>query len=96
MTEKWLEQQLMYRIRLMGGWAVKFWPYSVAGFPDRLVLMPGGRMAFVELKNPEAKPKPKPHQVRVINKLIGLGFQVDVIDSEEKIEIFLNKFEHAV
>lgn len=44
-----LEAHFYNRVRLAGGLAVKLCP-NVAGLPDRLVLFPGGRVYFVELK----------------------------------------------
>ena len=51
--------------------------------PDRLVLMPGGKLCFMELKAPGRKPHPL--QVRRIKQLRALGFKVFVVDGKEKI-----------
>lgn len=49
MKEARVERVLVEEVRKLGGWAVKLAP-TVAGLPDRLVLLPGGRVRFVELK----------------------------------------------
>jgi hypothetical protein len=51
--------------------------------PDRLVLLPGGKLAFVEVKAPGKKPRML--QVKRHEKLRELGFQVFVLDATEDI-----------
>ena len=52
MREKTIEAKLVKNVRSMGGLALKFSSPGVDGVPDRLVLLPGGRIAFIELKAP--------------------------------------------
>ena len=47
MREKTLERKLVETVSRMGGYAPKFTSPGMAGFPDRLVLLPKGKMAFV-------------------------------------------------
>jgi hypothetical protein len=47
--ESALEAFFRNRVRLAGGIALKMAP-TVTGIPDRIVIMPGGRVFFVELK----------------------------------------------
>ena len=49
-SEKSIEQKLRTETKKMGGWAVKFSSPGLDGMPDRLVLFPGGKLGFVELK----------------------------------------------
>ena len=56
MREKDIEKELAARTKTMGGIAPKFISPGFDGMPDRLVLLPGGRMGFVELKAPGRKP----------------------------------------
>ena len=51
--------------------------------PDRLILMPGGMMAFAELKAPGMKPRAL--QMARHEMLRRLGFRVYVIDGIEQI-----------
>lgn len=85
--EKKTEKYLKTRIEAIGGLCVKFAPLFFAGFPDRIVLLPGARCLFVELKD-EGK-KPNALQMRVHAVLRGLGFRVEVIDSKDGVDKFL-------
>lgn len=51
--EKDVEGYLTRRVTEAGGMCVKFIPDQVAGMPDRIVMLPGGRMAWVEMKKPK-------------------------------------------
>ena len=81
MLERHVEQALVDAAKLAGGWAPKWVSPGHDGVPDRIVLMPGGRIVFVELKAPGERPTPL--QAKVHEKLTALGFNVDVIDSVE-------------
>ena len=67
----------------MGGWAVKFSSPGLDGMPDRLVLFPGGKLGFVELKAPGKKMRPL--QEKRKRTLEELGFLVFCVDSKEMI-----------
>ena len=83
MLEKYIEKKLVAAVKKMGGIAVKFVSPGLDGMPDRLVLLPNGKMAFVELKAPGKKPRPL--QIRRIRQLRELGFACYVIDNDEQI-----------
>lgn len=89
MEEKRIEQKLVKMTSQSGGVALKFVSPGCAGVPDRLVLMPGGKAAFVEIKAPGRKPRPL--QIRRISQLRRLGFQVYVVDGTEQIEEVLKR-----
>ena len=82
-TEKSIEQALVHQAKKYGGMAVKFVSPGLDGVPDRLLLLPGGRVAFVELKAPGEKMRPL--QIRRKKQLEQLGFLVYCIDSKEMI-----------
>ena len=83
MREKQIEQKLVQEVRKCGGICPKFTSPGFAGMPDRLLLLPHGRMAFAELKAPGRRPRPL-QEAR--HKLLArLGFRVYVIDSAEQI-----------
>lgn len=89
MLEKEVERKLVTAVRLMDGVAVKFVSPGFAGMPDRLVLLPGGRMAFVEVKRPGEKPRPlQKARHRMLRKL---GFKVYVLDNIEEIERIIDE-----
>ncbi|MGM9545170.1 MAG: VRR-NUC domain-containing protein [Vescimonas sp.] len=83
MREKQIENKLATEAKKLGGIAVKFVSPSFDGMPDRLVLIPDGHIAFVELKAPGKKPRPL--QLSRHRLLRSLGFRVYVIDSVEQI-----------
>ena len=87
MREKAIEQKLCRAVRRCGGLSLKFVSPGFSGVPDRLVLFPGGRMAFVEVKSPGSKPGPL--QVRRHEQLRKLGFCVYVVDGVGRIEEIL-------
>lgn len=83
MQEKETEQKLVKAVKALGGIAPKFVSPGFDGMPDRLVLLPGGVMAFAELKAPGKKPRPL--QLSRHRLLRKLGFKVYVIDAPEQI-----------
>ena len=86
--EKFFEKKLRETVAKLGGIAIKLLSPSFTGLPDRLVLMPGGRVWFVELKSPGKKQTPR--QLIVSEQLRRLGFVILVIDSEITLNEFLN------
>ena len=83
MREKSLERKLVRAVNRAGGLALKFVSPGTAGVPDRLVLLPGGKISFVEMKAPGKVPGPL--QRLRHEQLQDLGFRVYVVDSEEEI-----------
>ena len=87
MREKAIEQKLVKAVKAAGGIAPKLVSPGFDGMPDRMVLMPGGRIAFVEVKAPGEKPRPL--QLSRHRLLRRLGFSVYVLDGAEQIETIL-------
>jgi hypothetical protein len=83
MREKDTERKLVKAVKAAGGIALKFISPGYDGVPDRLLLLPGGRIAFAEVKAHGVKPRPL--QIRRHGMLRRLGFKVYVIDDEEQI-----------
>ena len=83
MRESYVEQKLTTEAKKRGGLAVKFVSPGFDGVPDRLVLFPGGKVAFVELKAPGKKMRPL--QVRRAGQLRMLGFRVYCVDRTDMI-----------
>lgn len=90
MRETEIEKYLTAQVKKTGGWALKFISPGVSGVPDRIVLLPGGQLFFVELKRSGAKARPL--QQAVHRKLERLGFTVYVIDSREHINQLLSRY----
>ena len=83
MLEKSIEKKLADAVKKRGGLAPKFVSPGLDGMPDRIVLMPGGRLAFVEVKAPGKKPRPL--QEARHKKLRELGFTVFTLDDKDQI-----------
>jgi len=83
MKEKQIEAKLVQAVKAKGGLCLKFTSPSMAGVPDRLVLLPEGRIGFVEVK---VKGKnPRPLQARRMKQLSDLGFCCLVLDDVNDI-----------
>jgi hypothetical protein len=92
-SEKFFEKKLRETVARLGGLAIKLLSPSFTGLPDRMVLMPGGRIWFVELKSTGKKQSPR--QKAVAEILWRLGFSVWVIDSDLLLNQFLNEIRTA-
>lgn len=75
-----IEAHLVKAVKAAGGHAYKFVSPGRKGVPDRLVILPGGRLVFVECKAPGQKPRPD--QQREHERLRALGCEVVVLDSK--------------
>lgn len=84
MTEKQLEQKLIQAVKSKGGIAYKFVSPGHAGVPDRLVILPGGKIGFVEVKKPN-EGKLRKIQERELNRLTALGCKCYVLDNQKQI-----------
>jgi hypothetical protein len=84
MREKDIEQKLVKEVEAAGGWAPKFVSPGNAGMPDRVILFPGGRIAFIELKAPGKKLRPL--QAQRMRKLKRLGFHAETVDGADQID----------
>lgn len=91
MKESEIEKHLREQVKAAGGRAYKFVSPGNNGVPDRIVLLPGGVLAFVELKAPGKKPTDL--QLAQQNKIAKLGFKVYVMDSKEKVDEFIKGIE---
>lgn len=87
MREKEIEAYLREQIKKAGGRAYKFVSPGNDGVPDRLVCLPGGRAAFVELKTPGKTPRPLQRSQQEFLK--RLGFRVEVIDNKQQVDDFM-------
>ena len=55
MREKEIEKMLVNAVKIHGGLALKFVSPNFNGMPDRLILLPFGKIAFAEMKAPGRK-----------------------------------------
>lgn len=89
MTEKQLEQKLVNEVKDRGGIAYKFTSPGHVGVPDRIVILPGGKVGFVEVKKPN-EGKLSTIQLNTLHKLSILGCRVYVLDSLEVLKDILD------
>lgn len=83
-TEKQIEAYLVKKIKQLGGRAYKFVSPGNAGVPDRILVLPGGKIVFAELKKPGGKTTPL--QDVQITLLAKLGCDVGIISSIEEAD----------
>ena len=93
LSERDIEQRLVKAVKAKGGLAPKFVSPGFDGVPDRIVLLPHGRIAFIELKAKGRKMRPL--QVRRKRQLKALGFSVYCIDSPEQIGGILDEIQSS-
>jgi len=87
-SEKLIEKTLAAEVKKLGGWSLKLLSTYVTGLPDRLILLPGGVIFFVEVKT--TGKKPTTIQLIIHERLRRLGFRVEVIDSLKQLNQILN------
>lgn len=93
MRKKIIEQHLVKAVKNSGGIAPKLVCPGFDGMPDRLVLLPVGKIGFVEVKAPGKEPRPL--QVARHGLLRRLGFKVYVLDAPEQIGGILDEIRTA-
>ena len=87
MLEKIVEQHLVKRIKALDGAAYKF-KSTVAGVSDRIVLLPGGVIWFVELKSETGKLSPMQHIFAA--EMARLGQNYIVLNSKENVDAYIS------
>lgn len=93
MLEKYIENKLVTAVKRMGGICPKFVSPGFDGVPDRLVLLPNAKLAFVELKAKGKKMRPL--QVKRKTQLEQLGFLVYCIDDVSQIGGILSEIQSS-
>ena len=85
MLEKEIERHLREGVKSLGGWCLKFVTPGFTGVPDRVILMKGGVIAFVELKRPGQVERQR--QAFVQSRLRKMGFRVfSSVDSWQNVD----------
>lgn len=87
MLEKDIEKKLVNGVRQLGGKAFKWVSPGNTGVPDRIVILPKGRIIFVELKTETGTVRPV--QKNMISFLRNLGCDVRVLKGIEEVNKFL-------
>ena len=85
--EKEIEKKLRTAVEDAGGKCLKWVCPGWSGVPDRIVLLPGGRIVFVETKRPKGGRLSK-MQLWWEKVLTGLGFPYKQVWNEDDLELF--------
>ena len=85
--EKEIESKLRDMVKAQGGWCLKWVCPGWAGVPDRIVLLPMGRIVFVETKRPKGGVVGR-RQEKWAEILTGLGFRHYFIYNKDDLERF--------
>lgn len=62
----------------------KFKPFGIIGVPDRILLLKGGKLVFIELKKPKGS-RVFPWQRRMHANLRRLGFRIELIYTYDQV-----------
>lgn len=96
MLEKELEAKLVKGVEQLGGLCLKWVCPGNSGVPDRIVLLPGGHVIFVELKRPAAGSKPSPLQDWWKDRLEDLGFECWTIYTKNDLSKLLAELKGVI
>lgn len=91
MRESEIEKYLVDQVRDMGGLALKFMSPGHSGVPDRIIILPGGVVGFLELKAPGERPRKE--QLLWIKRLQDKGCPAWWADTRERVDEFLTLLE---
>lgn len=83
MREKEIEKKLVMEVKKRGGICPKWVSPGFAGVPDRIIMLPDGKIGLVEVKAPGEVPRPL--QLSRHRLLRRLGFKVFVLDGIEQV-----------
>lgn len=90
MNENTIENRLRIEVERLGGKAYKFESNGNVGVPDRIVILPGGRVFFIELKRPKGGRFSRMQEFRMA-ELRSLGANVISIKTYKEVESFVRK-----
>lgn len=83
--ENEVESYLRRKVEKAGGLCVKFIPDFARGFPDRIVLLPGGVLVWVETKRPQGGVLSPVQKVQHV-LLRRLGQRVEVVWTKDQAD----------
>lgn len=90
-SESEIEAHLVKSVKSKNGLCMKWTSPGNAGVPDRIVIVPGGKVYFVELKAEGKKENLSPLQRNFMNKLKNLNCDIRVIASFQEVEDFVKE-----
>lgn len=93
-TEKEIEKRLTTKLKNLGCLVYKFISPNNAGVPDRIVIYPGGRVDFIELKKLSGRLSPL--QAAQIDKLKRKGANVDIVVGLAGADDYVERVRYAI
>lgn len=87
MRERTVEKHLKRKVESLGGLCLKWTSPGIRGVPDRIIIWPGGRVHFAELKAPGKKLSPA--QARFARLLTAKRCEVLCLASKEDVDIYI-------
>ncbi|WP_346727459.1 VRR-NUC domain-containing protein [Mobiluncus mulieris] len=94
MRESTLERHLVRAVQAEHGVCWKWSSPGITGVPDRICIMPGGIVIFVELKTPTGRLSPR--QKKVIQTIKTLQANVRVVYSKKDIDLLMSDYRIGV
>ncbi len=83
-----VERHLYDKVRGLGGWSIKLFPFAMVGLPDRMVLLPGALVYFIELKRAQGG-RQRAAQQRWRERLRELGFFCEFVSGKDEVDRFI-------
>jgi len=90
MREREVEAHLRKSVERAGGRCEKFIPDNDAGMPDRIVMLPGGILVWVETKKPVGGEVSK-LQLLQHSRLRRIGQRVEVVWTKEQADALVDE-----
>lgn len=97
MLEKDIEKKLKANVKKLncGALCLKFESPGFTGVPDRIILLPGAKVIFVELKKPGKKERVRQKYVQELFR--GLGFEVySTVDNAEYVNRIVERCQEVI
>ena len=92
MYESTLERNICNYVKSLGGKAYKWVSPGAPGVPDRIAILPGGRIIFIEVKRPGLSDGLSVRQKKVIGTLRNLGCTVWRINDMDDLKARLKQY----
>lgn len=93
-SEKQTERYLCRMVKALGGECYKWVSPGCSGVPDRIVILPGGRVVFVELKSEGRTSTGQQKRRQAELRSLGCAVYAD-IDTKEKVREMLDEIQSA-
>jgi len=90
-SEREIEAYLIRSVKNKNGLCMKWTSPGNAGVPDRIIIIPGGKVYFVELKAEGKRENLSLLQKNFIRKLKSLNCDVRVIASFKEVDNFIKE-----